>query len=206
MKLSPAGLKNLITEEGFKNDAYPDPAHGWAVPTIGIGHTGPEVHRGLHWSDERVMEAAKNDVSWAEDAVNQAVTVPLTQDQFDALVEFTFNIGATGFKNSTLVKKLNAGNVVGAADEFLKWNIPEILVPRRYRSREHFLGHMGAVPPPNPNTVFHKLTDIQRIVGVTQDGIMGSETKGAIMRWQQAHGLTPDGIVGPKTAKAMGLV
>lgn len=206
MRLSPPGLKTLMIEEGFKNNAYPDPGTGGAPWTIGVGHTGPEVHPGLYWSDEQVMDALKKDVAWAEKAVNDSVTYNVNQEQFDALVEFAFNIGDGGFRRSTLVKKLNDGNVIGAADEFLKWNIPAILIPRRHRTRAAFLGHLSEVPAPKANTVYLKLADIQRVLNVPADGLWGPTTKAALINWQAAHGLVADGIVGPATAKAMGLV
>lgn len=206
MRLSDVGLKSLMHEEGFENDAYPDPAHGWAVPTIGVGHTGPEVHQGLHWTDEQVMEALRKDVEPREAAINRLVKVPLNQNQFDALVDFVFNTsGPDGgaFARSTLLRKLNEGNYIGAADEFLKWNIPSILIPRRHRTRALFLGENA--PAPKANTVYVDMKAVQRIVGVKPDGLWGPQTKGAVMRWQAAHGLEADGIVGPKTTVAMGL-
>jgi lysozyme len=194
-------------EEGFKNNAYPDPATGGDPWTIGVGHTGPEVHPGLYWSNEQVLDALHKDVSSREDAINRAVKVKLNQDQFDVLVEFVFNTsGPDGgaFLRSTLLKKLNEGNYVGAADEFLKWNIPAMLIPRRQRSRAKFLGE-AAGKAPNPNTVYVKLEDVQRVVGVPADGLWGPQTKAAVAKWQAAHGLVADGIVGPATTKAMGL-
>jgi lysozyme len=204
VRLSAAGLKTLMHEEGKRNNAYPDPATGGEPWTIGVGHTGPDVYPGLYWSDEQIMAALAKDVKWAEDAVNQNVTYNVNQEQFDALVEFAFNIGGPQFARSTLVKKLNAGNVLGAADEFLKWNIPAMLVPRRHRTRAAFLGK-GA-PAPKANIVYLKLEDVQRVVGVPADGLWGPVTKQAVIDWQRKHGLVPDGIVGPATAKAMGLV
>lgn len=206
MKTSDAGLKNTITEEGKRNVAYPDPGTGGAPWTIGVGHTGPEVYPGLYWSDEQIMDALRKDIVKCEDAVNSGVKVKLLQEQFDVLVDFTFNVGVGAFASSTLLRKLNEGNTVGAADEFLKWNIPSILIPRRHRERDRFLGRMSEVPAPAANTVYLKLVDIQRVIGVPADGLWGPATKAALINWQHAHGLVPDGIMGPATAKAMGLV
>ncbi|WP_312069487.1 lysozyme, partial [Acinetobacter sp.] len=77
-------------------------------------------------------------------SVNNLVKVPLSQNQFDALVSLTYNIGSTAFKNSTLLKKLNAKDYAGAADQFLRWNkgggkVLKGLVRRREAERALFL-------------------------------------------------------------------
>lgn len=117
MKIGINGL-NLIKEfEGLKLQAYKCPADIW---TIGYGHTagiGP---------DDVITEAQANsllcqDVAASERAVNQYVHVPLTQNQFDALVSFVFNLGVGSFRTSTLLKKLNAGDYDGTAQEFGRW-------------------------------------------------------------------------------------
>ena len=74
-----------------------------------------------------------------EPAVRDAVRKPLKQHQFDALVSLAFNIGTGGFRRSTVVKRLNAGDFRGAADAILMWDKPSILIPRRRRERELFL-------------------------------------------------------------------
>lgn len=111
----------LLTEhsEGTRTTAYWD-ATGrcW---TIGTGHTGPDVHQGLVWTQQQCDEALATDVVSAERAVNALVHVPLNQNQFDALVDFTFNEGYGNFQTSTLLHMLNLGNYVGADAEFAKW-------------------------------------------------------------------------------------
>ena len=119
METSQKGLDLIKQFEGISKKAYLDSV---LIPTIGVGHTGPEVHMGMEITDEQVDEYLKEDLKEAEEAVNKLVKVDLTQDQFDALVSFTFNLGAGNLQQSTLLKKVNAGDTEGAAQEFQKWN------------------------------------------------------------------------------------
>ena len=108
----------LLLTEGFENCrlvAYQDIRGVW---TIGWGHAGPEVCEGLTWTQDQADAQLLADVQSSVAAVNADVTVPLTQDEFDALVDFAFNVGNTALRNSTLLKKLNAGDYAGAANEF----------------------------------------------------------------------------------------
>ena len=135
MKLSDKGADLLILREGLRLKAYKDVKGIW---TIGVGHTGPEVVEGLVWTNEKAHDTFKEDVTWAEDAVN-LVKVPLTQNQFDALVSFVFNIGAGAWKRSTMLKMLNVGNYVGAAKQFDRWVIPIQITSRRMSEKKQFL-------------------------------------------------------------------
>lgn len=119
MELSNKGVNFIRDVEGCKLYSYLDTGGVW---TIGVGHTGPEVCKGLTWTVEQVNAALSKDVREASDAVNKLVKVKLNQDQFDALVSFTFNVGVNAFKNSTLLRKLNAGDFMGVGAEFLRWN------------------------------------------------------------------------------------
>lgn len=108
--------------EGREYKAYPDPGSKDGKPwTIGIGHTGAEVHEGLVWDDAQIDAAFEKDSAKFESAVDKLVTVTLNQFQFDALVCLVFNIGIQAFKDSTLLRKLNAGDYSGAGNEFLRW-------------------------------------------------------------------------------------
>lgn len=135
MKISANGLDQLKAREGSRNKAYQDTRGIW---TIGVGHTGPEVHAGLEWTDSQIIEAMVHDINWAEDEVNAKVTVPLTQKQFDALVSFTFNIGKSGFDHSSALRDFNYG-VTRAANDLLMWEQPPVLKARRESERKQFL-------------------------------------------------------------------
>jgi lysozyme len=90
--------------------------------TIGWGHTGPDVFEGLVWSQFKADSQLLVDMSTAENIVKRAVHIPLTKDEFIALADLAFNIGAGNFIGSTLLKKLNAADIAGAVAEFGKWN------------------------------------------------------------------------------------
>jgi lysozyme len=105
--------------EGCSLRAYQDSGGVW---TIGYGHTGPEVVEGLVWTQAQADAAFAVDIAWAQAAVNQEVTVPITQDENDALVDLVFNIGRGNFDASTLLKDLNEENISAAAAEFDKWD------------------------------------------------------------------------------------
>jgi len=104
--------------EGLRLTAYQDSVGVW---TIGYGHTGSDVRPGLTITQEQASALLQQDVAGAVAAVNRLVTVTLTQNQFDALVDFTFNEGQGNLASSTLLRELNAGNTAGAAAQFLVW-------------------------------------------------------------------------------------
>jgi lysozyme len=135
MKTSEQGLKKLEGREGKRKTAYLDTK---GIPTIGVGHTGPEVYMGLAWTDQQITDALIDDVKEAEDAVNGYVKVALTQNQFDALVSFTFNVGVTAFITSTLLTVLNKGDYESAAKQFDRWHIPPEIIGRRDSERDQF--------------------------------------------------------------------
>lgn len=112
------GIEIIKHFEGFKERAYLCPAGVW---TIGYGHTKNVAPKQVITS-EQGETLLKEDLKEAEKAVNNAVTVPLTQYQFDALVSFTFNLGADNLKHSTLLKRINSKEFSEAAAEFLRWN------------------------------------------------------------------------------------
>ena len=148
MEYSKNGAKLTEQFEGCKLTAYPDPGTGGSPWTIGYGHTGPEVHLGLTITQEQAEELLMEDVKKAAATVNTKVTTDITQEEFDALVDFVFNVGAGNFNASTLLKKVNTGDIHGAADEFLKWDMAAGkhiagLLKRRHAEAEEFLSGMA---------------------------------------------------------------
>lgn len=120
MQTSPAGIQLIKSFEGLSFTSYVCPA---GVLTIGYGHTGPDVTENQRVTEQQAESLLKKDVAWAEDAVNKDVKVPLNQNQFDALVSFTYNTGAAAFADSTLLRRLNSGEDPStvAKEELIKW-------------------------------------------------------------------------------------
>lgn len=115
---SKAGLTLTEGFEGDKLTAYRD---GGGVLTIGYGHTNG-VTEGMVWTQEQADFALRQDTIQAANVVNRLVEIKLTQEEFDALVDFVFNLGPTAFYKSTMLKDLNAGNIEAAADQFHLWD------------------------------------------------------------------------------------
>ena len=123
MEYSKDGLHLTERFEGCRLVAYPDPGSGGDPWTIGYGHTGPEVVEGLEITQDQAEQYLVQDIKQAEANVNAVVHVELTQEEFDALVDFAFNCGCRNLDSSTLMKKLNAGDYEGASHEFIKWDM-----------------------------------------------------------------------------------
>jgi len=123
MQMSQGGLDNLLKRfEGCKLKAYRCPA---GICTIGYGHTSaagaPEVVDGMTITQTRADEILKRDLVKYESAVLSLLKVELTQNQFDVLVDFAYNAGVGSLKTSTLLKKVNAGDLDAVPAELMKW-------------------------------------------------------------------------------------
>jgi len=118
LKTSQRGLDLIKKFEGCRLTAYKCPAGVW---TIGYGHTNG-VKKGQKITQKQAELFLREDIKKFENGVKKYVSVPLTQNQFDALVSFCYNCGLGAFKDSTLRKKLNAKDYAGAAKELLRWN------------------------------------------------------------------------------------
>lgn len=140
MKTSSRGLAAIALREGNMLTAYRDTVGVW---TIGVGHTSaaglPYVVKGMKITNAESLAILSRDIAAVEADVNRLVKVPLTQDQFDALVSFVFNIGSTAFAKSTLLRYLNAKRYALAADQFLVWIKQKELLGRRKQERAQFL-------------------------------------------------------------------
>lgn len=112
------GLQLTEQFEGCRLTAYQDQVGVW---TIGYGHTGFDVHEGMTITQAQAEAYLRADIEAAA-AVNRLVTIAITQDAFESLVDFTFNLGVGALMHSTLLRKLNAGDFAGAAAEFEKWD------------------------------------------------------------------------------------
>lgn len=139
LALSSIGALGIVAHEGMRRVAYVDPV---GVVTVCAGHT-KTAKLGQVKTEAECAELLKQDVKHAEAAVRRLVKAPVTQEQFDALVSFVFNVGETSFAKSTLLKKVNAFDCWGAGAEFTRWTyaggvqLPG-LVKRRADERRHW--------------------------------------------------------------------
>ena len=145
--MSQKGIAHLKSLEGEKFTVYLDQA---GLPTVGVGHKvlpSDNLNVGDTITQQRIANLLARDLIAAQKAVNNYVTVPLNQNQFDALVSFVFNIGVDRFKRSTLLRRLNDYDYQGALAEFSKWKyitinnekvISEGLVNRRFFEQDLF--------------------------------------------------------------------
>ena len=140
MKINDAGIELIKKFEGFSPTVYNCPA---GVPTVYYGHLWrhEEDYDGTNEDGEKYL---RQDLEDAERAVSRLVTAALNENQFSALVSFVFNLGEGALKGSTLLRVLNAGGYLKAADQFLRWTyagglILKGLVLRRSAERQLFL-------------------------------------------------------------------
>lgn len=141
MQTNPAGLAILKDSEGCRLQAYLCPAGKW---TCGWGQTGPDIGPDTEWTQEQADERLAAALGTFERGVARMLRVPVTGNQFSALVCLAYNIGLGNLLQSTLMRRINAGDVAGAADEFPKWSLANGqrlpgLVRRRERERALFL-------------------------------------------------------------------
>lgn len=148
--VKPTKLKNIEIikrHEGLRLQAYlPTPNDVW---TIGYGHT-KTAKQGMRITEAQAEELLRSDIRWVEDTISRLVKVNINQNQFDALGSLVFNIGASQFSKSSVLRRLNAGEYEEAANAFLMWtkqrdkktgkmNILPGLVKRRQEERALFL-------------------------------------------------------------------
>ena len=144
MKVSYIGVNLIKSFEQCRLVAYLD---GGGVWTIGWGHTGPEVIEGLTCTQLQADVWLEEDIAEAAAGVAKGLDVAVTQNQFDALVCFAFNVGVEAEEHSTLLRLVNQSRMQEAADQFPKWchdngQVVNGLVRRRAAERALFLTDM----------------------------------------------------------------
>ena len=132
MKISAEGLSLIKKFEGCELEAYQCSAGVW---TIGYGHT-KDIEEGMTITKEQAEEMLVDELHEYESYINECVTVELSQNQFDALVSWVYNLGPTNLKSSTMLKVLNSGDFDGVPAQIKRWNkaggnVLEGLVRRR---------------------------------------------------------------------------
>ena len=156
VRISERGAELIEEFEGYRDKVYICPG---GKLTAGIGHALTIAEKriyklGSKVDDQLIDKWFDEDVARSEKVINNWVAVPLTQGQFDALVSFVFNLGSVNFKRSTLLKKLNKGLYLEAAEELLRWvhsrsngrmRILPGLVARRQAERDLFLEGIAPV-------------------------------------------------------------
>lgn len=138
MQISNPGLQKIIQREGVILHAYQDSVGVW---TIGTGHTSaaglPHVTPGMVITKEQNDEILLKDLKPIEDQFVQYVHVPVTQNQYDAIISIVFNVGPK-FWHSTCINDLNAGNMTGASNAIMLWNKPPEITGRRRTEQVQF--------------------------------------------------------------------
>ena len=157
MEISEAGLDLIKRSEGFKAETYLDVA---GYPTIGYGHKlkpGEQYDRGI--TDATATALLEQDVQAAEEAVGRLVHVAMTQGQFDALVDFVFNLGQGALASSTLLRDLNASEYALAGLQLLLWDhgrvngCEEEIYALKARRQAELSLWKGTPVAPQPDTV-----------------------------------------------------
>ncbi len=208
-RLGSAGLELIKNFEGCRLTAY-KPVSTEKYWTIGWGHYGADVKQGMTITQKRADELLLEDVADSVAAVNNPIYCPLTeslnQNQFDALVSFTFNCGAGCLKTlcqnrtiSEIAAKIPAYNKAGG-------KVLTGLVGRRTAEQALFNKSVGTVTDLEPISVKEVQLWLNRDFrsGLTLDGLYGSNTKKALVKaLQKTLGLNADGIFGAKTKAAV---
>lgn len=218
------GLKLLQSFEGLYLEAYQDPVGVW---TIGWGAT-EGVHEGMTITRAEAEQMLQNELEKFEAAVAEAVEVQINDNQFSALVTFSYNLGARSLFESTLLQLLNQGKFQEAADQFPRWDKAGGqsllgLSRRRRAERALFLSQpweeflhwepslvMRLAEPGEPLVQGEPVRQVQQALiaagfDVEADGIFGQGTDRAVREFQQEKGLTADGIVGEETRRVLGV-
>lgn len=211
MKTSDNGIKLIKRYEGCRLVAYKCAAGVW---TIGYGHTSG-VKQGQSISQAKAVEYLKSDLAKFEKSVNTVVKVPITQNMFDALISFTYNLGSGALAKSTLLKLINNEEYSKAALEFEKWvkagdKVLSGLVKRRNAEKKMYLKNMYIVPDKkvSKNSCKLEIIWLQHQLGTVEDGVYGPKTRQALLAYWDSIGWNKEGksdgwTAGEKTLNRM---
>lgn len=138
MKIDNQGVELIKQFEGLSLSAYQDPVGIW---TIGYGWTHPvdgePIGAGMYISQIKAVSLLIESLGSYERDVSRLINVSVTQNQFNALVDFAYNLGISALADSTLLRKLNSGDMDGAANEFMRWcHAGNKVLPGLVRRRE----------------------------------------------------------------------
>ncbi|MGE4756191.1 lysozyme [Yersinia enterocolitica] len=144
MRINKDGIDFILSFEGCKLTAYQDICGIW---TIGAGHIGSvygnKIHAGMQITKTDALNLLKEDLIEIESAINNLVKVTLSQNQYNSLCSFIYNVGIYSFKKSMLLAKINENKMYDAANEFLAWgragSHSSALYKRRVKEKELFL-------------------------------------------------------------------
>ena len=224
LSTSQEGINLLKTVEGCVLTAY-KPYNSEAYYTIGYGHFGSDVYAGMTITQAQAEEMLKNDLKKYEGFVNNFLNkygVNITQNQFDALVSFTYNLGnvwGSTFDLKTII--INGANNYSSEDivaAFTEWRIAsgqvsQGLINRRKKEAALFLKDRGYIPERNlyvtsPYMTGNDVTWVQESLcklgyTVDVDGIYGNDTANKVKQFQSDNELTVDGICGDDTRNKM---
>jgi lysozyme len=207
-QLSNKGVQFIMQEEGLVKRPYLDSS---GIPTIGVGMTFyPDSGLKVKMMDpplttEQAIRYFRMMVRQFELGVYSVTRDDINQNQFDALTSLTYNIGTgtKGFKGSTLLKKVNANkDDKSIRTEFEKWKFADgkpILLSRRKREAVVYFTPVEEQHATDEQMYINHVKHIQTKLGIDADGILGKNTKAAVLEFQKKHGLDQDGIVGPAT-------
>ena len=210
--------------QGVYVEAYLDPVNVW---TIGWGCT-EGVYQGMKITRAQAEEMFKKEIEKFEAAVAKAVKVQINDNQFSALVSFSYNVGARALFESTLLKLLNQGKFQEAADQFPRWDKAggQVLLGlsrRRRAERALFLSQpwedfltwkpsrvLRLADPGQPLMQGEDARQLQKALAkagfnIQVDGIFGNDTDKAVREFQQQKRITVDGIVGDETRRLLGI-
>lgn len=194
MQISSNGLQQIIQREGVILHAYQDSVGVW---TIGTGHTSaagpPTVSPGQVITKEQNDEILSTDLKPIEQQFTQYVSVPVTQNQYDAIISIVFNVGPK-FWHSTCIQRLNAGDIQGASQAIMLWNIPREIIGRRKTEQVQFnTPDSSSITSPSIDDINNKVSSFTSLITTIKSFL--SENIGSLGRHVSVSAVTAAGSI-----------